>query len=111
MMSITVEQVSLSLPADRWGRAGSVYAVAGCDSTTPFIQAKAVMHGFFEKSRAQLRGQRGFTLIAPGTIPVRAGGWRLWFFWLGGLLAALLLGRADRRRDARVSAAPAPTMP
>lgn len=68
------------------------------------------MHSFFGKSRAQLRGQRGFILIE-WTTRARAGGWRLWFFWLGGLLAALILGSADRRRDVRVSAAPAPMMP
>jgi hypothetical protein len=62
------------------------------DARTQVIRDKAVMHSFFGRSRAQLRGQRGFTLIEPGTIPVRAGGWRLRFSWRGGLLAALILG-------------------
>jgi hypothetical protein len=73
------------------------------DATTQFIRERAVMHNS-GRSRAQLHGRRGFTLIEPGTIP-------LWFFWLGGLLAALTLASADPRRDARVSAAPAPMMP
>jgi phosphate transport system substrate-binding protein len=51
------------------------------------------MPSFFEKSRGALRGQRGLTLIELGTTPAR-GGWRLWFFWLGALLAALILGSA-----------------
>jgi phosphate transport system substrate-binding protein len=64
------------------------------DARTSFIRERAVMHSFLGKSRAQLRGQRGVTLIGLGTTPARAGGLRLCFLCLGGLLAALILGSA-----------------
>ena len=48
------------------------------------------MQSFFGKSRAQLRGQRCFTLIRQGTTPARAG------VRLAGLLATLILGSAPR---------------
>ena len=69
--------------------------VAGCGSTTRgahLTRERAIMHRFFRKRRALLRGQRSFILIGLGTTPARARSRGARCFWFGCLLIALILG-------------------